>query len=169
MNNKRVAPLIISPFDSYEDFKLPDSPPKEKFINIDDSADLPEPNPTAQIIEKVKVLPINLRNAISQAGSTFFDTDDDDSPKTKAVRQLYYSYFRGLVNEQQAIKETEPDDAEVVEATMQERYERMIEAPMPEQNLCLYVTKRSSFDLLKMYTDQYPFLETRRFFMFIKK
>ena len=166
MNQNKIVPLNIAPFDSFDAFKLPSTPPKQKYIDTEDSSDLPEPSVPTQILEKVKLLPLDLQNTLPK--TIVFDTVEDDSPKSKSNRQNYYSYFKVLVNEQNTMRETKEDDTEVIES-IEEKYERLMEEPIAEQNMCLYVTKRSQFDLLKLYTDKYPFLETRKSLMFIKK
>lgn len=168
MKNNKVVPLIVSPLDTFDDFKLPNTPLKEKYITTDESPNFKENSAKTHQIREKKTLPLTLIHAFSETPSTMFEGIDKGSPDFKAISQMYYTYFKGLLNEENPIKETEPDEIEVLEASIEEQYERMMEESENDKNQNIYVTKRPDFDLLKLYSDSYPFLELRRKIMFFK-
>ena len=168
MKNNKVMPLIVSPLDTFDDFKLPNTPLKEKYITTIESPNFKENSAKTQQIREKKTLPLTLINALSKTPSTMFEGNDKDSPEFKAISQMHYAYFKSLLNEENPVKETEPDEIEVLEESIEEQYERMMEEAENDKNQSIYVAKRPDFDLIKLYSDSYPFLEPRRKIMFFK-
>jgi len=171
MNTKKIVPL--DQVDDYDDgFELPNSPLKEKYISPDDnSPDFPNQQ-TLKFIERVKTLPLNMMRLLSHNRTITLDSEDNDSPiSKKAIAKISYYYFQGLVNEPSNIQkeqELEAEDAENKE-TIEEEHERLMDTPHTEHNQFVYITKRPVFDLLKVYTDQYPLLTLRKQLLFIKR
>lgn len=168
MKNNKVIPLIVSPLDTFDDFKLPNTPLKEKYIATDESPNFKENSFKTHQIREKKTLPLTLIQALSKTPSTMFEGNEKESPNFKTISQMYYAYFKGLLNEENPVKETEPDEIEVLEESIEEQYERMMEESENDKNQSIYVTKRPDFDLLKLYSDSYPLLEQRRKVMFCK-